>query len=211
MCTHVSMAHVSPDGASPEGLPTCGVDVWRLQTLSSSKLRRLLSDKLGRFPVICTGLVLCGAGSLLLGPLPWLPLPPAAHASVWAAMLVLGLGVALAFTPITPAILQAAEAKVDPAFESAYAGVADSVMPHCWHMQELPIASPDFAAPVECGKSSTGLISQPPAVGRQGAGAGGPGFGHHQWGLLPRVSSFRCLTPSILLLCLLLTMHVMLP
>lgn len=73
---------------------------------------RLLNDRIGRFPVICTGLVLCGAGSLLLGPLPWLPLPPAGHASVWAAMVVLGFGVALAFTPITPAILQAAEAKV---------------------------------------------------------------------------------------------------
>lgn len=73
---------------------------------------RLLSDKAGRFPTICVGLALCGGACILLGPLPWLPLPPEGHASMWVAMSVLGVGSALAFTPITPAILEAAEAKV---------------------------------------------------------------------------------------------------
>jgi DHA1 family multidrug resistance protein-like MFS transporter len=90
----------------------------------------LLSDKVGRFPVICTGLALCGAGCLLLGPLPWLPLPRAGHASVWTSMVVLGVGVALAFTPITPAILQAAEAKAGAAetgLEDLVAGIISGI------------------------------------------------------------------------------------
>lgn len=67
---------------------------------------------MGRFPTICTGLALCGLSCILLGPLPWLPLPPEGHASMWASMGLLGIGSAFAFTPITPAVLEAATAKV---------------------------------------------------------------------------------------------------
>jgi hypothetical protein len=56
---------------------------------------RLISDKAGRFPTICVGLALCGVSCMLLGPLPWLPLPPAGHASMWAAMGLLGVASAL--------------------------------------------------------------------------------------------------------------------
>lgn len=56
---------------------------------------RLVSDKAGRFPTICVGLALCGASCMLLGPLPWLQLPPAGHASMWAAMGLLGAASAL--------------------------------------------------------------------------------------------------------------------
>ena len=44
----------------------------------------------------------------------WLPVQ-ASHAAVWAAMLLLGLGAAGGFVPITPAVLKAAQIKVlDP-------------------------------------------------------------------------------------------------
>jgi MFS family permease len=70
---------------------------------------RWASDKVGRLNMMSVGLAVTGASYLLLGPAPFLPLDPGGVWPVFTALVVLGLGSAMAFTPTLPAIYEAAQ------------------------------------------------------------------------------------------------------
>ena len=50
---------------------------------------RWVGDTVGRAPVIVAGLLSSCVANAVLGPLPWLGLPPGGHASVWTALVIL--------------------------------------------------------------------------------------------------------------------------
>lgn len=64
---------------------------------------RWLGDTVGRAPVMVAGLLSSCVANAVLGPLPWLGLPPGGHTSVWAALAI------LVGAPLPPHIMRTAQ------------------------------------------------------------------------------------------------------